>query len=692
MMGMEPIVLPIDDSAADVDVDEIVQNEMVTVPALKWGEDGKPQKTTFSFSRVVAAIAEPILGEGGVCLPNRDILTKLRGHGFPVVFDEIQCGMGRSGQFLASEGLDGDYYVFAKALGGGVTKISALLIAKDRYIERFDNLYSSTFAGDNFSCTIAQKVLEIIKRDNIPQRCKERGEILKERCIALQKKYPRIIKAVTGQGLMLGIEINTEITEDVYALRTCHSGDRLGWCFATYLLNRESVRVLPTLSAPTVLRLEPSAYIDNDTIDSLISGFTNLCEAVLREDVLHLFGFVLDGEMVRKENLLKPPMKLPPFCPKIEEPHPDAERVLFIGHNTSPDVELEWMHPEWRALSPIARVELMRQIAAVVDFKATFCYASNIFNNKVWIIIAMVPFDAVQMLAASDNGGEKVNMLRSIEQALEVGKSKYGCKVGVLGGFTSIIADNGMSVRAPAGMRLSTGNSFTVAVGMRRLQDYTLVEKKIDVLNEDTRVAIVGATGNIGRSIAQQIIRKMRITKMTLISRTISKLEKLKEKLLSVATEMGVDSSAYDIKCSTDMSDMAECNIIVIALATGKPIVYPEHLHQERQIVLADLSVPSSVTGAALKMPNLNQIPIGGTVALPGESDFVLHPLLEMGTVYCCCAEGILLSLEPAMTKELDLKGDIDQESVDILSDVAEKHVFFEKLGTASYRPPNLSD
>eukprot|EP00594_Rhizosolenia_setigera_P003571 CAMPEP_0178949986 /NCGR_PEP_ID=MMETSP0789-20121207/6380_1 /TAXON_ID=3005 /ORGANISM="Rhizosolenia setigera, Strain CCMP 1694" /LENGTH=44 /DNA_ID= /DNA_START= /DNA_END= /DNA_ORIENTATION= len=44
------------------------------------------------------------------------------------------------------------------------------------------------------------------------------------------------------------------------------------------------------------------------------------------------------------------------------------------------------------------------------------------------------------------------------------------------------------------------------------------------------------------------------------------------------------------------------------------------------------------------------------------------------------------------MTKELDLKGDIDQESVDILSDVAEKYVFFEKLGTASYRPPNLSD
>lgn len=689
MMGIEPIVLPVVCSEEEVDIDEIVKRETVSVPALQWNQEtGKPEKTTFTFSRIVAAIAEPILGEGGVCLPNRDVLARLKGYDFPVIFDEIQCGLGRSGQFLASEGLHGDYYVFAKALGGGVAKISALLVARDRYIGRFDSLYSSTFAGDNFSCMIAQEVLKIIKRDNIPQRAKERGKVLKRRCLALQKKFPRIIKAVTGQGLMLGVEINEEMMEDFYELRVFHTGDRLGWCAASYLLNRQNIRVLPTLSAPNVLRLEPSAFIDDEAIDALMNSVTEMCESIQKQDVLHLFGYVLDEALVHRENLLTPPMKLPKYSCKMEAPHPDAQRVMFISHSTSPEVEIEWMHPDWRALNPIARVDLMRQMATVVDYKPTAGNAQNILNNKVWFLNVLVPFDAVQ-LALATSEKRRAEVIRSLEQALEIASS-YGCTVGVLGGFTSIVSGNGMSVRAPPGMRVSTGNSFTVAVGMRRLQD-SCAEKKIDLHDPDTRVAIVGATGNIGRSIAQQIVRKLPITRLTLISRSMDKLEKMKTQLLSLNEEKKGNSPAYDIKTSTDMMDMSECNIIVIATATAKPIVFPKHLHPEREILLADLSVPSSVSREALDMPNLKKIPIGGTVTVPGEPDYVLHPLLEPGTVFCCSAEAMLLGLEPEKTAGLNLRGDIEQKAVDILEEIGDQHNFFAKLGEASFRPPDLS-
>ena len=689
MMGIEPIVLPINGSAEEVDVDEIVQRETVTVPALQWNkETGQPEKTTFTFNRIVAAIVEPILGEGGVCLPNRNLLARLNGYEFPVVFDEIQCGLGRSGQFLASQGLHGDYYVFAKALGGGVAKISALLIARDRYIPSFDNLYSSTFAGDNFSCVIAQEVLKIIKRDNIPQRAQERGKVLKERCLALQKKFPRIIKAVTGQGLMLGVEINPEVAEDAYTFRTFKTGDRLGWCAASYLLNRQNLRVNPTLSAPNVLRLEPSAFIDDEAIDALINGVTEMCESIQKDDVLHLFGYVLDEALVRREKLYTPPMKLPAWSCKIEQPHPDAQRVVFISHHTSPEVEMEWMHPDWRALNPIARVELSRQMATVVEYKPTAGNAKNILNNKVWFLNVMVPFDAVEM-ALMTTDEDRANVIRSLEQALQLGRS-YGCTVGVLGGFTSIVSGNGMSLRSPPGMLVSTGNSFTVAVGMRRLQD-SCAEQKIDLHHPDTRVAIVGATGNIGRSIAQQIVRKLPVTRLTLISRSMEKLEGMKEQLLSLNQEKGKDAPTFDIKVSTDITDMSECNIIVIATATGKPIVFPQHLHPEREILLADLSVPSSVSREALDMPNLKKIPIGGTVTIPGEPDYVLHPLLETGTVFCCSAEGMLLGLEPEKTADLNLKGDIEQAAVDILEEIGDQYNFFAKLGEASFRPPDLS-
>lgn len=158
----------------------------------------------------------------------------------------------------------------------------------------------------------------------------------------------------------------------------------------------------------------------------------------------------------------------------------------------------------------------------------------------------------------------------------------------------------------------------------------------------------------------------------------------MKEELLSIKQEL-------DVKISTGMADMSECNIIVIATASGKPIVFPEHLHPNREILLADLSVPSSVSHEALQMPNLKKIPIGGTVTVPGESDYILHPLIEPGTVFCCSAEGMLLSLEPEKTAGLNLKGDIEQKAVDILEEIGDQYNFFAKLGEASFRPPDLS-
>ena len=674
MMGIEPIMLPTD---GQVDVEHIIEQEMFTAPALQLNKStGKPEMTgEHRFNRIVAAFAEPILGEGGVCLPDRSLLARLHGYDFPLIFDEIQCGLGRSGKFLASQGLKGDYYVFAKALGGGIAKISALLVARERYIHRFDDLFSSTFSGDNFSCAVAQQVLTIIRRDNIPRRAKERGQVLRATVDALQNQYPEIIKAVTGQGLMMGVEINTAVTDHMISLRYVAAGNRLGWAIASYLLNRQNLRLLPTVSAPNVLRLEPSAFIDDEAIEALRHGLTQLCEAIQRRDFYELFGFIVDGN---QENLAVPPMELPPFSCDIEKPHPGAQRVLFVSHSVVPEIELQWMYPDLRGLNPLVRVELFRQTGIATDHQPFILFARNLFQNKVWFINVLVPFDAVQMAAAVKGEG-KAKVLASLEQALRLGAS-HGCTIGVLGAFTSIVSNNGMALQPPPGMHVSTGNSFTVAVGMQRLQD-TCKEKKIDLHHPNTRVAIIGATGNIGRSIAQQIVRKLKgVSRLTLISRSRDKLDKVRQQLLSIAFEED-HTKTCEIEVSTDIMSIRECNIIIVATATGEPIVFPHHLHPEFEIVVADLSVPSSVSREAQAMSNVYKIPIGGTVAVPGEPDFVLAPFIEPGNAFCCSAEGMLLGLEPEKTKSLNLTGDISQSSVDVLHEIADRYGFFAKLG-----------
>jgi acetylornithine/succinyldiaminopimelate/putrescine aminotransferase len=132
-----------------------------------------------------------------------------RASGIPLIVDEIQTGLGRTGAFLASRklGLDPDYLCLSKALGGGVTKIGALLIKEKRFIEPFSLLHTSTFAGDEISCRIACRVLEILERDDVPARCEAAGEYLLGRLAELQKAYPDQIRDVRGQGLLIGVEL-----------------------------------------------------------------------------------------------------------------------------------------------------------------------------------------------------------------------------------------------------------------------------------------------------------------------------------------------------------------------------------------------------------------------------------------------------------------------------------------------------
>ena len=130
---------------------------------------------------MAATIYEPILGEGGISEAPAAVVRQLQDREFPLIADEIQFGLGRAGSFLASEGIHANYYLFAKALGGGVAKISATLIERSRYVNCFDEHYATTFGGDAFSCAVARRVLELITEERAPAKAASRGAVLKAR-------------------------------------------------------------------------------------------------------------------------------------------------------------------------------------------------------------------------------------------------------------------------------------------------------------------------------------------------------------------------------------------------------------------------------------------------------------------------------------------------------------------------------
>ena len=112
--------------------------------------------------------------------------------GAPLIADEIQTGMGRTGTFLACEalGVTPDYVLLSKALGGGLAKISATLIRRDRHVDRFDVLHTSTYAEDDYSSGVALKALELLD-DAALAACRRQGRQAAGRTAARHGRVPR---------------------------------------------------------------------------------------------------------------------------------------------------------------------------------------------------------------------------------------------------------------------------------------------------------------------------------------------------------------------------------------------------------------------------------------------------------------------------------------------------------------------
>ena len=164
--------------------------------------------------KTAAIMVEPIQGEGGVNIPDKDYLRRLReicdSHGILLVLDEVQTGIGRTGRLFAYQhsGIEPDIMTLAKGLGGGLP-IGAML-AKDYVAEAFTpGSHASTFGGTPLVCSGAIEVLKIITEDeNILDNCRRIGSYLLNELNDLRLKYSHLIKDVRGKGLLTGMELN----------------------------------------------------------------------------------------------------------------------------------------------------------------------------------------------------------------------------------------------------------------------------------------------------------------------------------------------------------------------------------------------------------------------------------------------------------------------------------------------------
>jgi acetylornithine/N-succinyldiaminopimelate aminotransferase len=166
---------------------------------------------------VVAIIVELIQGEGGINVIDKEYLKNVKNlcsqKDILLIFDEVQTGFGRTGEFFAYKvfGIEPDIMTIAKTMGGGFP-VGAMVAKKDIADLMQPGTHASTFGGSPLACVSCLAVIEAIEKENLLENVKKMGKYLREKLEELKNEF-EIIKKIKGIGLMLAIEIEKDCTK-----------------------------------------------------------------------------------------------------------------------------------------------------------------------------------------------------------------------------------------------------------------------------------------------------------------------------------------------------------------------------------------------------------------------------------------------------------------------------------------------
>jgi predicted acetylornithine/succinylornithine family transaminase len=207
-----------------------------------------------------AVIVEPLQGEGGVNPATAEFLQALRdccdAHGALLIFDEVQCGLGRTGTLWAYEpsGVTPDLMTLAKPLGGGLP-LGASLLTERVAAAIAPGDHGSTFAANPVICEVARVVLSRIKAPGFLEDVRRRSAYLEQRLKELQRRH-RLVLEVRGRGLIWGVELSVDAAPLVAA------GYERG--------------LIVTTAGERVIRLVPPLVVSEAQIDEAVTTIDGL--------------------------------------------------------------------------------------------------------------------------------------------------------------------------------------------------------------------------------------------------------------------------------------------------------------------------------------------------------------------------------------------------------------------------------
>ena len=642
-------------------------------------------------------LVEPIQGEGGVVCPPDGYLRRVRDvcdrHGVLLAFDEVQTGLGRTGRMFAAEheGVVPDILTVAKALGGGIVPVGAVLCAPKLVDESFALRHTSTFAGNALAARVGIAVIDELTRDDcaVVTNAAVLGRELTKDLGALAEKYPSVVTDVRGRGLLLGIELTADVNfvGRQSLLGSIAEQHNLTAVICSYLLNVEGIRVAPTLFGTRVIRIEPPLTVSAAQCARLVAALDRALGYAAVGDLDGLFGHLLGRPTVGTPPSLT--ALRPGRTPDIAVRSTDR-RFAFIAH----PLDLGFFaafDPALEVFDHSERQDLLRRFAASTSEldPASFVIGSGRVvgggDATAHGDLIGLPYTSEQLLRLPTE-----QALRVVGGAVELAISRGATVVG-LGGYSSVITGNGLGLGATS-RPITTGNTFTAAASLRAVRRVCR-ERGIDVAQ--ARVTILGAAGAIGRTIGKQLAGE--VGSIALVGRR-GESSVIAPKLWAAAQEMVAsamggsgsgDLAGAALEMHGDLDDLirsghiefftdpvaaVQDSLIVIA-ATSAPHALIDPTDLMDGAIVCDVAQPPNIgRDVRGERPDVTVFD-GGIVRVPSGSDFGLTYGLAPGLTYACMAETMLI----ALSGEFDLRSigtSLDGDSVERLGELADVHGF----------------
>jgi len=237
---------------------------------------------------------------------------------------------------------------------------------------------------------------------------------------------------------------------------------------------------------------------------------------------------------------------------------------------------------------------------------------------------------------------------------------RLGAQILGLGAFTSVIGDAGVTIANRLNIPVTTGDSYTVMMAVQAIRE---AARAMDIKMADATVAVVGATGSIGRVCAELIAGEAART--LLIARDEKKLEVLRDRLQVRARS--------ELCISTKMDVLKEAQLILTVTSSIHDVIHPEHLQPGS--VVCDVARPRDVSAMVAAVRDDILVIDGGMVDVPGPVNFHFNFGFPAGKAYACMAETIALALEGRF-EDYTVGKDITLERVQEITAIADRHGF----------------